>query len=189
MDRSEFLRGILGVAGAAAATSLVPQAATMAEAPPPCAEALERAESERQFVANWLDDLIEATEQQLGPQARVKLIEHCGRKCYLRHSFNQELARQAAGSVDALVAAYQESFEAWRDGDRVHIRYGKVSKGCYCPAARLRPARPCDLHCECTRATHQAVFEAALGRAFPIEILETVRRGGTTCHFLVHLNA
>jgi len=53
--------------------------------------------------------------------------------------------------------------------------------------AGRRSGRRGDLHCECTRATHQTVFEAALGRALPVEILETVRRGGTTCHFLVHL--
>ena len=29
-------------------------------------------------------------------------------------------------------------------------RYGEVSQGCYCPAAKYRPAKPNDLHCECT---------------------------------------
>jgi hypothetical protein len=71
----------------------------------------------------------------------------------------------------------------------VHIRYGETSKGCYCPAARLRPVHPGDLHCECTRATHEAVVAAALGRPHPIDILETIRRGGKTCHFVVRLDA
>jgi hypothetical protein len=187
MNRSEFLHTLLGAAGAAAASSLLPAAPAAAEEAPPCADALKQAEGERQFVANWLDDLLEAVDEQLTPAARVKLVEHCGKKCFLRHSFKQDLAKRGAGDVDRLVAAYQESFEAWRDGDRVHIRYGKVSKGCYCPAARLRPVHPNDAHCECTRATHQAVFEAALGRVFPTAIVETVRRGGVTCHFVVNV--
>jgi hypothetical protein len=189
MDRSEFLHSILGVAGAAAASSLLSALPAKAGDPPPCADELKRIAAERQFVANWLDDLLEAADQQLTPEQRVKLVEHCGKKCYLRHQFKLDLAKRGAGSVDALVASYQESFEAWRDGERVHIRYGKVSNGCYCPAARLRPAHQDDLHCECTRATHQAVFEAALGRVYPIEIVETVRRGGRTCHFVVGLDA
>jgi len=85
--------------------------------------------------------------------------------------------------------AYQVNFEAWRENDLLHIRYGKVSKGCYCPAARHRPPQAGDLHCECTRATHQAVCETALGRPLHVNILETVRRGGQTCHFVVHVGA
>ena len=50
-----------------------------------------------------------------------------------------------------------------------------------------RPAAADDLHCECTRTTHQTVFETALQRPIRVEVLETLRRGGKTCHFLVHL--
>jgi hypothetical protein len=50
-----------------------------------------------------------------------------------------------------------------------------------------RAARPDDLHCECTRATHQSIFETALGRPIRVEVRETLRRGGKTCHFLAHL--
>ncbi|MCU0293893.1 MAG: hypothetical protein MUF10_18230 [Thermoanaerobaculaceae bacterium] len=188
MDRSEFIRGLLAVAGASAALPL-PRAAAEPAPVPPCDDLLKQAASERDFINTWLADLIEATEQQLSHEARVKLIEHCGRKCFLRHSFKRDLATQGAGSVDKLLAAYQVSFEAWREGDILHIRYGKVSKGCYCPAARHRPPQPGDLHCECTRSTHQAVCETALGRPLRVDILETVRRGGQTCHFAVHVGA
>ena len=51
------------------------------------------------------------------------------------------------------------------------VRYGETSKRCYCPVVRDRPAKPSDLHCECTRATHQSIFEAALGRPVPVEVV------------------
>ena len=73
------------------------------------------------------------------------------------------------------------------DRDRVIVATNESSKGCSCPAARYRAARANDLDCECTAATHQAVFEAALDPRFPGEILETARRGGRTCHFVVHV--
>ena len=63
----------------------------------------------------------------------------------------------------------------------------RTSKRCYCPVVRDRPAKPSDLHCECTRATHQSIFEAALGRPVPVEVVETLRRGGKTCHFVARL--
>ena len=89
--------------------------------------------------------------------------------------------------VDRLIAALQKNFNVQREGNVVHIRYGLVSKGCYCPAAKYREPRPNDPHCFCTRGTHQTVWETALGRPVRVDIAETVRRGGKTCHFVVTL--
>jgi len=97
---------------------------------------------------------------------------------------------QGKADVDKLIEAYKANFEIWREGEKtVHVRYGKInSYGCYCPAARYRPGKPkTDIHCYCTRATHQAIWEAALGHPVNLDILETVRRGDPTCHFAVHL--
>ena len=99
-----------------------------------------------------------------------------------------DIARQGQGSLEKLINAYKRNFEIWQEGNLVHIRYGEVSSGCYCPAARFRPAKPDDLHCECTRTTHQTIFETALGRPLQVDVVETVRRGGKTCHFIVHLD-
>lgn len=86
--------------------------------------------------------------------------------------------------MDKLIEAYHANFEAWKEDNTVHIRFGEVSPGCYCPATKFRPTKPNDLHCECTRATHQAIFETALGRPIEVKILESVRRGNKTCHFV-----
>ena len=83
--------------------------------------------------------------------------------------------------------AYKKNFEVWREEGTVHVRYGAVNKQCYCPAARYHPVKPHDLHCECTRATHQTVFETALGRPIRVEVVESLRRGGKTCHFVAHV--
>ncbi|MBI4915123.1 MAG: hypothetical protein HY825_04690 [Acidobacteria bacterium] len=180
MDRKEFLSGSLAAAGA-----LLARAAGAGTDQSDCAVRLEAADGEREFVDNWLGDLFDALDAHIDAPTRAALLAACGRACYARHAFKQEIARRGAGSLEALTAAYSDNFDAWNEGGVLHIRYGKVSKGCYCPAARHRPARPADVHCECTRATHQAVCEAALGRPCCVDILETVRRGGVTCHFAV----
>jgi len=65
---------------------------------------------------------------------------------------------------------------------------GGVRRGAFPAGARGQPAaRGRDPHCDCTRATHQAIFETALERPFKVEVLESVRRGKKTCHFLVHV--
>ncbi len=147
-----------------------------------------RLQQEKEFIQNWLSDLLEAMETELDRDVRIRLIEACGQGCFRRFAFKQDIARQGQGSLENLMAAYRQNFEIWREGDFVHIRYGETSPGCYCPAARFRPAGADDLHCECTRMTHQTIFETALGRPFRVEVAESVRRGGTTCHFVVHLD-
>jgi len=145
------------------------------------------ASEEKEFVANWLTDLFEAMDRELDPAAKVKVMAGCGKGCFRRHAFKTDIAKQGHGDLDKLLQAYKKNFEVWREGDVVHVRYGAVSNICYCPAARYHPVREHDLHCECTRATHQAIFETALERPVPVEVVESLRRGGKTCHFIARL--
>jgi hypothetical protein len=148
---------------------------------------LERLKMEKEFVQNWLSDLLDSMDRELDEATVVRLIEGCGRACFQRFQFKRDLAEKGRGDIDKLIEAYKANFEIWREGDDVHIRFGEVSERCYCPAAYYRPARPGDKHCECTRSTHQAIFETALGRPFRSEIVESLRRGGKTCHFIARL--
>jgi hypothetical protein len=138
---------------------------------------------EKVFVKNWMEDLFNAMDRELDEKTKVKVMAGCGQGCFRRHQFKRDIAELGKGSVDALLAAYKKNFQVWREGDLVHVRYGAVNKQCYCPAARYHPVQPHDMHCECTRATHQAIFETALGRPIDVRIVESLRRGGTTCHF------
>jgi hypothetical protein len=188
MDRKRFLCSTLQLGlGSCALTSLAGAVAPASSAAADCPDALKAALAERDFVLNWLTDLLDTAETVLDEPTRIKLVEGCGRGCYRRHQFKQDIAQAGAGDVDKLIAAYKKNFEIWRKGDLVHIRYGETSPLCYCPAAKNRPPKPHDLHCECTRTTHQTIFETALGRPFKVDVLESLRRGGKTCHFLVHL--
>ena len=141
-------------------------------------------DAEKEFVKNWMTDLFDAMYAELDEDAKVKVMAGCGKGCFNRHKFKTDIAADGKGNLDKLIEAYHRNFEAWREGDKVHIRFGEVSKVCYCPAARFHPVRPNDMHCECTRATHQAIFETALGRPIKVEIVESLRRGGKTCHFI-----
>jgi hypothetical protein len=142
---------------------------------------------ERDFLRGWLSDLAGAMDTHLDPWTKTRLMEACGRGCFNRYSFKQDIAKQGKGDVKKLLEAYKKNFEVWEADGLLHIRYGEVSDRCYCPAANYRPALPNDFHCECTRATHQMVCETALGRPLRVDIVETLRRGGKTCHFVVHV--
>ena len=176
MDRKQFLQ--LGCCAMAALAANGEQRA------PECDT------SELRFIQNWLSDLIAAIDSDLDEPTKVKLMSACGRGCYRRFQFKQDIAAKGRGDIGKLIEAYKANFEVWREGeDKVHIRYGAVNKnGCFCPAAKYRAPKPNDIHCYCTRATHEAIWEAALGKSVSIDILQTVRRGDPTCHFLVHLS-
>jgi uncharacterized protein DUF6144 len=178
MDRKKFLQ--LGCC----AFAFLASEKGIAETPQPCDE------NRLKFIQNWVTDLMDTIDAEVDEETKIKLLSGCGRGCYRRFQFKQDIAAKGKGSVDKLVEALKANFEAWREGDdKVHVRYGAVNKnGCYCPAANYRPAKPKDIHCYCTRAMHQAIWEAALGHQVKIDILQTVRRGDPTCHFLVHLS-
>jgi len=181
MHRKAFLlKSIGGLAGCCAAAAFGPTASAHqapAAAPDP----------EKQFIQNWLADLLAAVDRDLGPAAKARLVGACGRACWERHAFKRNMPVAGRADVDKLITALKANFEAWREGATVHVRFGEVTKSCYCPAARYRPAKPNDLHCECSRGSHQAIWETEMGRPVRVEILESVRRGGKTCHFLVHV--
>jgi hypothetical protein len=181
ITRKSFLcRSAAGVAGCCAAAAL-PAAATAATG---AQEGAPR-DAEKEFVKAWLADLMEAIQREPDEQIRARLVGACGRACFERHEFKRNWAVAGRGSAEKLIEALKANFEVWREADGVHIRYGAVSKGCYCPAARYRPAAANDAHCHCSQASHRAVWETALGRQVQVDILESVRRGGRTCHFLV----
>ena len=154
-------------------------------APPTPDDELAALKQEKEFIVNWVRDLLETMDKELDEKTRVKLIEGCGRGCYNRFKFKQDIAEKGKGDLDKLIEAYSQNFEIWKEGDKVHVRYGKKSARCYCPAAQIRRPQPNDLHCECTRTTHQTIFETALGHPVKVEIVESLRRGGQTCHFQV----
>jgi len=154
----------------------------------PCPAEDSQAQFEKEFVQNWLSDLLGTMDTVLDRETQVKLMEGCGRGCFRRFKLKQDIAQQGKGDLQKLMEAYKKNFEIWQENNLVHIRYGEVSNRCYCPAAHYRPAKPHDVHCECTRATHQTIFETALGHPIKVDIAETLRRGGKTCHFLVHVS-
>lgn len=149
---------------------------------------IQELQSKKQFLENWLSDLLDSMENNLDRVTQEKLVAGCGVACFKRHSFKTDIAEAGKGDLNKLIEAYKKNFEIWKIGNEVHIRYGEVSKQCYCPAANYRASKANDIHCECTRNTHKTIFESALGEKFRVEIDESLRRGGKTCHFIVYLS-
>ena len=136
MDRKEFLAS--SVTGAVACCAF----AIFNDTTPAAAAEQTDEDREKDFVKNWMEDLFDTMYQELDEKTRVKLMAGCGRGCFRRFQFKQDIARLGKGDVDRLLEAYKRNFEVWREGNLVHVRYGATNKTCYCPAARYHPVKP-----------------------------------------------
>lgn len=187
MDRKSFTQklALLGICPFVIQnlSASVPEAASLVQD-----DKLEALRSQKQFVENWLADLLDSIDKNLDRETQEKIVGNCGIACFNRFQFKKDIAIAGSGDLDKLIESYKKNFEIWKDGDTVHIRYGEVSNNCYCPAANYRTPGLNDIHCECTRNTHKAIFETALGRPFRVDVAESLRRGGKTCHFIVYLS-
>ena len=147
MNRKEFFRSSL-VATACTKCFLMPVSASMAagadvEEDEKYLQLLQK----KEFIQNWLSDQRATIETEFDESARVKLMAGCARGCFNRFKFKSDIAEKEKGDIEKLIKAYQTNFEVWKEANTVYIRYGEVWQGCYCRAAKYRPAKPNDLHC------------------------------------------
>jgi len=188
MNRKDFLRHSMKFGLGTSLVVLNQAAGRPLEAGPTPEEEALRVKREKEFVENWLTDLLNTMGEELDEKTQIKLIEGCGRGCYRRHEFKQNIAKEGKGDLEKLMAAYRKIFGSVRkEGNAVHIRFNSKEHGCFCPVLRERPSKLNSLHCHCHKGTHEAIFQAALGRPHKVEIMESVRRGGEICHFRISL--
>jgi hypothetical protein len=182
MNRKEFLkRSVQGGFGTGALLVLNPSGAVAQAQEDPAA-----VKREKEFIENWLMDLLNTIGDELDEATQIKLIEGCGRGCYRRHQFKQDIAAQGKGDLEKLMAAYRKIFgDVEKKGDQVHIRFNTREHGCFCPVLKNKPSKIDGLHCHCHKMTHELVFQEALGGSFEVEVRESVRRGGERCHFVI----
>ena len=162
MNRKEFLAAGAVLAAARSAPAQQPDAS-------------------RKFREAWVAGLMENLERQLDRPARVALMESCGRSCARRGA-----VKMAAGGLDKLIdalAGHIGKENARREGDAVHVTYTK----CYCPLVGDGPPRLPDAWCECSRGWLLEVFGAAAGKPVQVDLLESIKRGGEKCRFVVRV--
>lgn len=188
MNRKEFLRrSVQAGLGSSAIVTLEGKSAPPAVQATP-ADELERVRREKEFIQNWLTDLLETASNELDASTQLKLIEGCGRGCYRRHSFKHDLVRDGKGNLENLMEALKRIAGpdgVWRDGGRVHLIYRSPDNSCYCPANRDPAAKTYALQCHCSCTSVRTIFEQALGSTVEVELLESFRRGDARCHFVI----
>ena len=115
MNRKEFFRSSLA-AGACAGCFLMPVASVVAaETPQPEDEKYRQLLQEKEFIQNWLSDLLDSIDENLDEPSKQFLLAGCGKGCFNRHQFKRDIAEQGKGDVDKLIATYKKNFEVWKE--------------------------------------------------------------------------
>ncbi len=170
MNRKQFL----GAIGAAAGTGQnAPEQQTAA------------ADTGRRFREQWIATLVRNLESRVEEPVRTALMQDCGRACARRDSV-EKIAAPCRGDVGMLVerlARHVGRENARMEGTTVHLAYPK----CYCPLVGQGPPRLPDTWCECSRGWVLEMFETVAGKPVQVELLESIRRGGARCRFLIRL--
>ena len=181
MNRKSFLKGLV-ILGAG-----VPCGA-FAEAPKTgkCEDA--QCSSDARAVRQFLSDFLANEEKNLDRATLVKLMQQRGRACCRNLKFRQDLIDQSAGNVDKLVELMGKIVgpeNCTRSGSAITLVY-PVTK-CVCGWSPQRAPMPNDPYCECSAENNRTLFETVAGKPVTAKVLESPRRGGVHCRFLIQL--
>lgn len=188
MERKKFIKtctcGLMGLAGlnAMAGTGSSETSSTAenhAEVGTPCAE-------KYAFAQKYVKRLMDVFNEKLDEWTRVELVRTMGATC----------AREAyAGSesekcpVDEFVAR----LGGQKEGNSIYWEYTgnpwtgiKIADGyCLCYLTEKGPEGLSGLWCECSVGYVKYMFEFFTGQKFHVELLESLKRGGTGCRFKI----
>lgn len=186
MDRKQFLLTTIKGAAAGVVLSCCPgrmHADTAAQ------EAAPTSFCDGAFLRSWLSEFVAKNESTVNRDTLVKLLEERGRACCRDLAFRQKLIEESNGSLDKLVELMGKIVGADNcqlKGNRVTLVYPVTQ--CVCGwSPRRAVADPNDPYCECSKSNNQYLFETVTGKKVNAKVVESPRRGGSHCKFILDI--
>jgi hypothetical protein len=181
VDRKSFLKSLVTIGAAVPCFSILSKADNGKCADGQCM-------SDAGAVRQFLSDFIRNEEKNLDRKTLHKLMVQRGRACCRNLQFRQDLIAKSEGSLDKLVELMGKIVgpeNCTRSGNTVSLVY-PVTK-CVCGWSPERAPMRDDPYCDCSAANNQALFETVTGKAVDIKVVESPRRGGVHCRFVLNV--
>ena len=148
----------------------------------------------------WVKALMDNMDALLEEEAKIKLMNACGRSCYL-NAFGVAGERKPSPETAErwLQALQQGGFRVERGSESTTVYYGWAGKQnpqglslkegfCMCPIVENEMPGLSPTYCNCSAGYVAESMERATGRKVKsVDILESVKRGGKDCRFKVVL--
>jgi hypothetical protein len=135
----------------------------------------------------------------LDVETKQRLMQACGRACYINAFGVRSDEPPPPDALDNLLAFYQSrgETEIRREGNTVYYQFGASEQNpyglrlldgyCMCPVVEAGPPGLSTTYCQCSAGYVQESFERLTGTPCRVEVLESLRSGGSACRFKVEL--
>jgi hypothetical protein len=151
---------------------------------------------------SWIKSMVDNLDQLLDDETKRKILNACGRACFIDAFGVADDRKPSAERVQAYVSQLAKSgMEVRQDGDTITVFYKWGSKQnpyglsmregyCMCPIAESGLPGLSRTFCECSGGYVKEGLERATGMTVvAIEVLESLLRGGQDCRFKAVLKA
>jgi hypothetical protein len=150
---------------------------------------------------SWIKNMLDNIDAQLDEEAKIKLLNACGKSCYIFAAGVADDAKVSKEDADAFIIILENSgFKVERKNDSTVIYYGwngeqspqglSLKEGyCLCPIVESDIPGLSNSYCNCSAGYVKEIFERKTGKEVKkVEVLESIKRGGKDCRFRVVLS-
>ncbi len=149
------------------------------------------------FAKRWIKRFMNVMDKNLDENTRKRIMENCGKECFCSAHSEVKWPNQGIETVDLFLQQMETLFgkeNAYRDGKKIFYNYVQNPKGlkiedgyCLCPLTEDGPEGLSPTYCICSTGYVKEMFERMMGQPVEVELLESLRRGGKKCKFLIHI--
>ncbi len=152
-----------------------------------------------EFAESWVKKLMENMDQILTEKEKKALMQACGRSCFLDAFGIASESPPPPDTLDSFIQSCQQrgETEIRREGNTVFFQYGKAEQNpyglrimdgyCMCPLVESGPEELSPTYCQCSAGYLKELFGRLTGKSVSVEVLETLRTGGSMCRFTITL--
>ncbi len=138
----------------------------------------------KEFLHEWLSNLMKNMDSHLDEKLKTKVLEECGRACAGKHAKKESL--QSKGDLDGWLATIKKWIGAnnvHKKGNTVSLTYGK----CLCPLVGGIEPLLSKTFCNCSRGWLMESFQTVVGKPVKVKMEDSIMMGGKECRFTVQL--
>jgi hypothetical protein len=149
-------------------------------------------------AGRWIKWMVDELDSQLDEPTRKALLKNCGRECY-NYAFGVASTQKAPPEVAEVFLKRMEAggYQVTRENGTLTILYnwGRdhqnpwgliMSDGyCMCPIVESGPPDLSPTFCQCSAGYVAEMFERYLGKPAEVEVLESLKGGGSDCRFRI----
>lgn len=140
--------------------------------------------NQKEFTQRWVKNLIDSMDAHLNEEAKIRVMEACGRACARGGAIRA--AKACQGDLDKMLSTLKRwvgKENVRKDEDVVYVVYTK----CFCHLVADGPPRLADTYCYCSHGWLKEMFETVVGKPVNVDLTESIKRGGQSCRFAIQL--